>query len=498
MMERDALLFNQALHKLGAIQARKARVHVHERYDALAGLFRQLLDLAKNSNSLAEYAEALPTMGLTYTIRLVTERLPVGDHTRAITYAVARYFGEARDWNLKLQKACELFEIDQSDEAADCLDEVITEIIDGNEPVKAVLGYAPDLVTALNSMLAIIHGTWDERMPGTQVVKKLSDIMSHRPLPLVRSALLGRIASAIAGKAPLTKLDRSGNCGAFKRLVPKLMEFGGFMGGSDMAAAVTIRAKVVFGNGEEDASFEETVLTLSGGMPSPAAKIGYLLDLLSSEMGKKKASYLSQRIAEMFSRIHSIHDFAPDLDVSWSHDMVREDFRVRLCGAGIPRKLADELLRKVTLVSDQSGLAVSRSDRTMTGCEPGQMRLSSELSPESLLAVTPARLMLTYRGLPCTVDSSQTPFVIGRSDTCQLIVDWGAASRNHAVIKFVNNDFVLFDQSKNGTQVCMTNHASIALANSSTVLKGEGRITIGTMDDTSEAQEYAVIKFQRI
>ena len=506
-IERDALIFNQAAHRLAALQAKAAKVAVHDRYDALIRLYREVTVLSKDApQTLASLYRCLADRGLGALIGEVTATLPASEHNRAITYALAHHLGEARDWNLKLTAACELFSEDQDSQTGTCLDELLSEVIDGAEPVRAAIGYAPDLITALEALLAAIDGSWDDRLPGTPALQKLSDIMAHQPLPLVRRALLGRIAGALDGTTALTKGDRANEAAALKRLIPKLIEFGGFMGGVPMSAALTRRAKIALGGGE-DLSFESAVGILTSSLPNPAARIGYLLDLLSSDVGRRKAAMLTQSIAELFNGVRNINDFAPDRGDSLSHDMVREDFRRRLYQAGIPRRLSDGLVRRLTQLA--AGPAVPRSVRLPGGGRAAALappRPMPELSgPETQrpplsadMAERIGRLQLTYLGVQYMVDPSQTPFAIGRSEGCELTVDCGTASRRHALIQVAGTDFMLVDQSKNGTFVCGEGHRTIALTRSSTILTGKGLITIGTSNDDPAVTEQAMIRFQRL
>ena len=369
----------------------------------------------------------------------------------------------------------------------------------------------------------MIGGEWDDRLPGTDALQKLNDVMAHRELPRVKAALLNRIATALDGKAPLTKYDRSANAEGFKRLLSGLQEFGGFMGGALMTAAITRRAKLVFNRGDEDLSFESTVGILQALLPSPAARIGYLLDLMSSEMGRKKAALLAGQIAELFTNIRTIHDFAPDAGDSLSQDAVREDFRRRLYGAGIPRRLADGLMQRLEALSANaqtpSGPRAPQPPLQLQPPQPPQAlrfqpppRMTPPPPPPLRPAARPATVetmaepapdpngtvVLTHRGTRFVITPDDTPFVIGRGSACQLAVEWGTASRSHAEIKVQGNDFVLIDHSKNGTFLAGSDRTEQVLTNSSQILTGEGTITIGRIGTDPQAVEHAVIHYQRL
>ena len=499
-LERDALLFNQGGHRLAAVQARQLKIRAEERHDALAKLFRELVEIARDPDPLKPYAECLAVRGLSNLIREVVAKEEPANHNRIISYAIVQHISEFRDWNRKLTSACSLFERDQSEEAEAWLDELLAEIIDGNEAVKAAIGYSPDLISALLSLRAVIDGAWDDRLPGTDAIQKLSDVMAHKELPRVKAALLNRIATALDGKAPLAKTGRSAAAESFKALLLKLREFGGFMGGTAMSAAITRRAKITLGRGDEDLSFEATVGALLTVLNTPAARIGYLLDLLSSEMGRKKAALLAGQIAEMFGAIRTIYDFAPDIGDSVSQDAVREDFRNRLYNAGIPRRLADGLMRRLEQLSasaSQGGAALPSpphpSAPTPVGAQPKRPGTVETVPASSSIG----SLMLIHRGNRIVVAPENTPFVIGRSASSQLAVDWGTASRSHAEIRVVGSDYVLTDHSKNGTFLTGSDREEQTLSNSSCVLTGQGTITIGRIGDDPTAAEHAVIRFQR-
>ncbi len=481
-LERDALLFSQAGHRLSTLQGQQLKARPDERYDVLTRLFRDVFDFSKTSDRLVPYADHLKVRGLTAMIAEVGADFPLEEHDRVITFGVARTLREARDWSLKLDAACDLFEDGQSDTAAMRLDEVLAEIIDGNAAIKAVLGYAPDLAMALRALLAVVDGSWDDRLPGTRSLHKLKDIVAHQSAPRVRAALLNRVATALGGRTPLTKADRATNGEALKHLVPKIVDFGGFMGGTAMTAALTRRAKVDFSTGHDDLSFERTVGILCEFLPTPAGKIGYLLDLLPSEMGRRKTNYLTRLIAELFSQLRSVHEFAPNVDASWSYAMVREDFRRRLYQAGIPRVLADGLMQKLDVIQGGASLPV-------TGSQP---------VPAPNQDADIGELVLTYRGTHCVVVPSKTPFTIGRSPNCHLAIDWGMASRAHAVVRVEGHEFVLHDQSKNGTFVRGSDQKTVSLTKTAIVLTGQGTITIGLSGDDPDATESAVITFQRV
>jgi hypothetical protein len=518
-LERDALLFNQAAHRLSAYQARATNSRADERHSVLMKLFREVLEQAKASDKLAPYAASLAGGGVAGLLE-DTDRLAEGDRLRVVTYAFSRHLEELRDWSGKVSAICELFREEQAEPATAVLDEMLAEAIDGNAPVRAVLGYAPDLGSALTSLAATLEGAIDDRYCHTRALQQISDQLAVHALPRTRTALLHRIAVALDGRAPLTKLDRAANIDAFAALVPRLREFGGFQGGSEMSAALVRRAKQVYGKDGEDLPFEDAVQLLIDHLPNPGGRIGFMLDLLPTELGRSKTSFLAQRIAERFANLRSIRDFAPQADSTWSSDMVREDFRRRLYGAGIPRKLADALMRKLSALGDLPDAPPPRpsppsSSPSLPASSPPAVRLTPPVAtPElhqptataALLTPPPyaldpplpgeIRMAVSYRGSNLILGRSHTTAVLGRGEDCDVVVATKTASRAHATIRIEDGKFLLADESKNGTYLVNGALPPMVLNRSTAVLESEGAIYLGTTPENCGSDDSALVRFR--
>lgn len=80
-------------------------------------------------------------------------------------------------------------------------------------------------------------------------------------------------------------------------------------------------------------------------------------------------------------------------------------------------------------------------------------------------------------------------FVIGRSPSADLRVDWASVSRRHAFIEYQRGRFVLVDVSTNGTHVALQNGQTVFLRRESLPLWGEGRLSLGAHPDEAPAAE---------
>jgi adenylate cyclase len=75
---------------------------------------------------------------------------------------------------------------------------------------------------------------------------------------------------------------------------------------------------------------------------------------------------------------------------------------------------------------------------------------------------------------------TQFPYSMGRGANCSLVVAEPNASRNHARIECRDQQFVLVDDSTNGTYVTMQNSSEILIRRESVLLRGEGKMSLGT------------------
>jgi pSer/pThr/pTyr-binding forkhead associated (FHA) protein len=76
---------------------------------------------------------------------------------------------------------------------------------------------------------------------------------------------------------------------------------------------------------------------------------------------------------------------------------------------------------------------------------------------------------------------------MGRDKTCDVLVPEKTASRNHARIERSGLQFVLIDESTNGTYVAMEGHNEVLLRHDRLLLRGRGKIGFGT--STGKAKE---------
>jgi hypothetical protein len=430
-LEREAVLFNPALARLAALQAPALGVSPFERQDQLVLLYKRIKELAQDDAPLAGCDRALTGGGIAGLLGAARE-IPPDQTDRIVTHAFAQVLEPQREWGAKLGAVLRFLDEGNPDSVRLC-DEFAAEIVNGREPIRSLIGYSPDLGTALLSLIATLCGTLDDRFPHTEPLLALSDAVGAGGMTHVETALLERIVGGLDGNTPLTRGTSADEARVLHAILERLSADDGYRGGVAMAAALTKRAKVAFGTGGEDRSFDDTVQRLMLRLPTPAARVGYLLDLAASPFGRRRLSLLIELVADIFGGVRSVGELAP---TGMPARDARERFGERLKAAGIPRALANALIVRMGTLPDHP---------------PTLTRETIQLRGEKPAALP--RLALTLGERTVVLPDATRRAVIGRSKTCDLVIDVPSASREHAAVEWADGHFVLTDTSRNGTLV---------------------------------------------
>ena len=105
-------------------------------------------------------------------------------------------------------------------------------------------------------------------------------------------------------------------------------------------------------------------------------------------------------------------------------------------------------------------------------------RMSTSFKPASA-AEKKAKLMLRYRDQSVEVNESNSSVVMGRADENDLVVKNTLISRLHARIEYRKGNFVLVDQSINGTYVRTSGGEELFVRRDNYPIKGSGIIGLG-------------------
>ena len=92
---------------------------------------------------------------------------------------------------------------------------------------------------------------------------------------------------------------------------------------------------------------------------------------------------------------------------------------------------------------------------------------------------TGAEMLLRYRGQSCRVNDLHKKVYLGRGGDCRIVVVNDFASRQHAAVEFRSGNFILQDNSINGTYIRFDDNQVVYINNDEAILRGIGTISLG-------------------
>lgn len=103
-------------------------------------------------------------------------------------------------------------------------------------------------------------------------------------------------------------------------------------------------------------------------------------------------------------------------------------------------------------------------------------------------------MSLCYREQTLKINKERRSIVLGRGDTCDIVVQNGFASRHHIRIELRFGKFVIADQSTNGTYIRFSDGNVVRLAREEMILRGAGSISLGQpySENPGELVEFSV------
>jgi class 3 adenylate cyclase len=96
-----------------------------------------------------------------------------------------------------------------------------------------------------------------------------------------------------------------------------------------------------------------------------------------------------------------------------------------------------------------------------------------------------ARLTLEVGERTMGFPPEKSVMVLGRENTCDVVIQEKTASRRHARIERRGAQYVLVDESTNGTYVAIEGDREVMLRRDSVMLRGRGKIALGTSTDAA-------------
>jgi len=119
------------------------------------------------------------------------------------------------------------------------------------------------------------------------------------------------------------------------------------------------------------------------------------------------------------------------------------------------------------------------------------------MSIDNLIEQLKQELVLHCNGNEYITDTEGSGLQLGRSDDCDVVVGAELASRFHAKIGVKRGNFVLTDQSTNGTYVRTEDGATSYLRRDELVLKGAGVISLGAQANSETEKWWLSYQIQK-
>jgi len=220
--------------------------------------------------------------------------------------AVSQYMAQHSDWEGKLELLLDLVEKPVTPETLRYLDDAMAEILDGSEAVRELLGYQRNLAAALNTMVQLSTGAFEINAGSNTALERFSAAMGKHKLIASQTVLLDRVARSLAGVNPLTKGDRTEEQGAFKDLMSDLLGKQLFSNSGYLCMAATLRAKSVLKDEFADESSTKAIDDMLGFLPTIAARLGYLLDLIGTEFGEQNKEHIVGCLAKVLASVKTV------------------------------------------------------------------------------------------------------------------------------------------------------------------------------------------------
>lgn len=101
-------------------------------------------------------------------------------------------------------------------------------------------------------------------------------------------------------------------------------------------------------------------------------------------------------------------------------------------------------------------------------------------------------LLLRYHHQLLVVSAQRPSIVLGRGESCDLVIRDSQASRQHARIELYFNKFVFVDYSANGSYIRFSDKRAVQLLHQELTLQGSGTISLGRpfTDNPTEVVEF--------
>lgn len=292
MLIRNDAVFPKAVSMVVSAQCRQGGDQT-ERQQFLYDAAEQLLERAREADRDDSALTTLTDHGLA----ALHDSLAEAERRLGMLRGLAGWMGSAAEGVAKIERLLELVVDDLPPGAALYLDEVLAEILDSPAAFRQVIGRPDDLAGAMIILADLLAGRDIDGAPA--ILAGLIAFRRRFPLPHLEMVTLSRLQRMVTGLQPLTKDGLQSDMRAFARLVRELEDAVGFVGGVDMAEALTLRARQILERKEPGAAGgAEAIGTVARLTATLGARLGYLIDVSGTETGRDHGDVVVARLAK--------------------------------------------------------------------------------------------------------------------------------------------------------------------------------------------------------
>lgn len=294
-------LLPASVDKVATLQSRQNGEDSRARRDAIFKNFEKIMAEARE----AERSRALQSLngkdfaGAFAKVSRMIDAPERRDYLALV--ALSRHLVTNRNWLGKLTDLIEQMDPDLSPDAARLVDGVIADVLGSPIVVQELLGWQPNLATAICSLADLCDGRLAATdRPPEDIVHVLKRLLGKGSLPSAHAALLDRIRRQLAGSTALNRLEPAGEGSAFQKVLDRLFASDGAFGGPATAEALTRRAcRMVERGGTRGES--DAIAETARRIPEPERKVAYLTELAATPLGAQHVADILGHLDVMVS-----------------------------------------------------------------------------------------------------------------------------------------------------------------------------------------------------
>ncbi|MBT3368790.1 MAG: hypothetical protein HN416_16705, partial [Nitrospina sp.] len=339
-LERMDTYYNGAIRHVGSLQAKILDEKPNDRADAIYKAFARIREQARDRDDVIPYNKILAEEGFDKALQAISTDIQGEMQGFYIYGMIAAYLGKG-SWANMLSMMMDLAETAKDEASLACIDEVMAEILDGNQSLQDVFGALPSPVRAWRAFAQTVSGNYKAPKYSTEEVQRLNWMFSTYDLPLTQAVLLERVSKGLKGTKPISREGRDADREKFISLIYDIIEPTGIVGGSVMSEAVILRTKTLLSDGDEDLPIESAIRKLIYLLPSNAARLGFLLDLTGTDVGKKYGKPIRVQLGILLAKLHTVTDLFPRKTDDTTRQEYLDALKKRVGMSALPDELKD-------------------------------------------------------------------------------------------------------------------------------------------------------------